>query len=54
MLQSGLQYIVSVIGNAVTREYEIKSEIGSSGLWRIYSGAKKSTGQSATVFVRIP
>ncbi|XP_014248964.1 SCY1-like protein 2 [Cimex lectularius] len=41
-------------GNPVTREYEVTNHIGSAGpglLWKIYSGYKKSTKQSASIFV---
>ncbi|XP_060840566.1 SCY1-like protein 2 isoform X1 [Rhopalosiphum padi] len=41
-------------GNPVTREYEATTHIASAGvglLWKIYSGYKKSTQQSASIFV---
>lgn len=51
----GLSQLSSVLpGNPVTREYEIITHIASAGpglLWKIYSGYKKSTKQSAAIFV---
>ncbi|XP_061108574.1 SCY1-like protein 2 [Conger conger] len=44
----------AVMGNPVTREYEVGRHIASSGpglCWRIYSGVKNSTKQEVAVFV---
>ena len=41
-------------GNPVTREYEVTAHVASAGpglMWKIYSGYKKTTKQSASVFV---
>ncbi len=38
----------AVLGNPVTREYQVGSQVGSFGpglLWKVFSGKKKSTGQ---------
>ncbi|XP_046852322.1 SCY1-like protein 2 isoform X2 [Xenia sp. Carnegie-2017] len=46
--------VTSVIGNPVCREYEITNQRGTcgpGGLWKIYDGRKKSTGQEVSVFV---
>jgi hypothetical protein len=40
--------VTSVIGNPVCREYEFTVQTGTcgpGGLWKIYDGRKKSTGQ---------
>ncbi|XP_034945369.1 SCY1-like protein 2 [Chelonus insularis] len=51
----GLSQLSNVLpGNAVTREFEITAHIASAGpglLWKVYSGYKKSTKQSAAIFV---
>ncbi|XP_035281447.1 SCY1-like protein 2 isoform X1 [Anguilla anguilla] len=44
----------AVMGNPVTREFEVGRHMASSGpglCWRIYSGSKKSTKQEVAVFV---
>lgn len=44
----------AVMGNPVTREFEVGRHIASGGpglCWRIYSGSKKSTKQEVAVFV---
>ncbi|KAG9345683.1 hypothetical protein JZ751_008827 [Albula glossodonta] len=44
----------AVMGNPVTREFEVGRHIASGGpglSWRIYSGSKKSTKQEVAVFV---
>jgi len=41
----------AVMGNPVTREYEIGKHVASAGpglLWKVYNGIKKSTRQVAT------
>ena len=40
--------VTSVIGNPVCRDYEFTVQTGTcgpGGLWKIYDGRKKSTGQ---------
>ena len=47
----------AVMGNPVTREYEIGKHVASAGpglLWKIHSGVKKSTKQvqhAVTVYI---
>ncbi|CAB3987180.1 SCY1 2 isoform X2 [Paramuricea clavata] len=46
--------VSSVIGNPVCRDYEFTIQTGTcgpGGLWKIYDGRKKSTGQEVAVFV---
>ncbi|XP_035674782.1 SCY1-like protein 2 [Branchiostoma floridae] len=58
-LQSTVQSTVSsaassVLGNPVTREFEIRNHVASGGpgcLWKIYNGIKKTTKQEVSVFV---
>lgn len=46
----------AVMGNPVTREYEIGKHVASAGpglLWKVYNGIKKSTRQVATTWMGI-
>ena len=43
----------AVLGNPVTREYNVGSQVASFGpglMWKVYDGKKKSTGQVVTSF----
>ncbi|CAG8707455.1 4677_t:CDS:2, partial [Scutellospora calospora] len=40
-----------VAGTSVLRQYDIGEQIASAGLWKIYSGTKKTTGQKVAVFI---
>jgi hypothetical protein len=44
---------LGVLGNAVTREYDIGRETGQVGLWKIHTATKKTTGQRVSVFVSL-
>ncbi|CAG8840591.1 10026_t:CDS:2, partial [Gigaspora margarita] len=37
-------------GASVLRQYNIGEQIASAGLWKIYSGTKKTTGQKVDIF----
>ena len=39
------------MGNQLTREYDIKEQQASAGLWKIYSAVKKATGKHVSIFV---
>eukprot|EP00794_Sanderia_malayensis_P017941 gene17941-19732_t len=44
----------AVLGNPVTREYQIGAQVASFGpglFWKVFDGKKKSTGQDVSVFV---
>lgn len=44
----------AVMGNPVTREFELEKHIASAGpglLWKVYSGFKKTSKQSVSIFV---
>ena len=44
----------AVMGNPVTREYEIVRHVASAGpglLWKVHSGFKKSSRQEVSIFV---
>lgn len=44
----------AVMGNPVTREYELGKHIASAGpglLWKVHSGVKKTTRQEVSIFV---
>ncbi len=48
MLDRLKKTVTSVIGNPVCRDYEFTVQTGTcgpGGLWKIYDGRKKSTGQ---------
>ncbi|RHZ80326.1 hypothetical protein Glove_137g49 [Diversispora epigaea] len=46
------QQVVSfVAGTAVLRQYDIGEQVASAGLWKIYGGTKKTTGQKVAVFM---
>ncbi|KAI1302427.1 hypothetical protein EDD11_005618 [Mortierella claussenii] len=38
------------MGNAITKNYEVGGQIGSSGLWKIHRGTKRTTGQEVAIF----
>ena len=40
-----------VAGTNVVRNYDIGEQVASAGLWKIYAGTKKTTGQKVAVFV---
>ncbi|KAI8050208.1 kinase-like domain-containing protein [Syncephalis plumigaleata] len=42
---------LGVLGNAVSREYDIGRETGQAGLWKIHTATKKSTGQRVSAFI---
>lgn len=44
----------AVMGNPVTREYELVKHVASAGpglLWKVHSGFKKSSKQEVSIFV---
>jgi len=41
-----------LMGNQISRDYDIKDQIGSSGLWKIYHAIKKTPSRQVAVFVR--
>lgn len=41
-----------LMGNQISRDYDVKEQIGSSGLWRIYHAIKKNPSKHVAVFVR--
>ena len=48
--------VTSVIGNPVCREYEFTVQTGTcgpGGLWKIYDGRKKSTGQVLYTYMEL-
>ncbi|CAG8521494.1 7430_t:CDS:2, partial [Diversispora eburnea] len=40
-----------VAGTAVLRQYDLGDQVASAGLWKIYGGTKKTTGQKVAVFM---
>ena len=54
MLDRLKKTVTSVIGNPVCRDFEVtiqRGTCGPGGLWKIYDGRKKSTGQVLCSYV---
>jgi SCY1-like protein 2 len=43
---------INSVTNSITSKYDIKSQISSSGLWKIYQGERKTTGKKVALFVK--
>ncbi|KAG2171698.1 hypothetical protein INT43_008078 [Umbelopsis isabellina] len=50
-MSSALYSFISSITNNITSRYDVKSQIASAGLWKIYSANRKTTGQQVAIFV---
>lgn len=37
--------------SSITGRYDIKGQVASAGLWKVYSGTRKTTGQQVAIFV---
>lgn len=51
-MSSAFYSFISSITNPITSRYDIKSQVSSSGLWKIYQGERKTTGKKVSLFVR--
>ncbi|KAI9271354.1 hypothetical protein BY458DRAFT_509756 [Sporodiniella umbellata] len=43
---------INSVTNPITSKYEIKSQISTSGLWKIYRGQRKTSGKEVALFVK--
>lgn len=50
-MSSAFYSFINSITNSVTSKYDVKSQISSSGLWKIYQGERKTTGKKVALFV---
>ncbi|OZJ04724.1 hypothetical protein BZG36_01781 [Bifiguratus adelaidae] len=48
---SAFYSFVNSLTNSVTSKYDIKGQVGSAGLWKIYSATRKTTNQQVSVFI---
>lgn len=50
-MSSAFYSFISSITNSITSRYDIKQQISSSGLWKIYQGERKTTGKKVALFI---
>ncbi|KAI9353080.1 hypothetical protein BD770DRAFT_139768 [Pilaira anomala] len=50
-MSSAFYSFISSITNPITSRYDIKSQVSSSGLWKIYQGERKTTGKKVSLFI---
>ncbi|KAL0083190.1 kinase-like domain-containing protein [Phycomyces blakesleeanus] len=50
-MSSAFYSFLNSITNSITSRYEIKSQISSVGLWKIYLGVRKTTGKQVAIFI---
>lgn len=50
-MSSAFYSFISSITNTLTSKYDIKHQISSAGLWKIYQGERKTTGKKVALFV---
>ncbi|KAI9008823.1 kinase-like domain-containing protein [Phycomyces nitens] len=50
-MSSAFYSFLNSITNSITSRYEIKSQISSVGLWKIYLGIRKTTGKQVAIFI---
>ncbi|KAH8555690.1 hypothetical protein BGW37DRAFT_145317 [Umbelopsis sp. PMI_123] len=50
-MSSALYSFINSITNNITSRYDVKSQIASAGLWKIYSASRKTTGQQVAIFI---
>ncbi|CAG8554153.1 15971_t:CDS:10 [Rhizophagus irregularis] len=53
MFQQVKTVVSYVAGTSTLRQYDLGEQVASSGLWKIFAGTKKTTGQKVAVFVGI-
>lgn len=51
-MSSAIYSFLNSITNSITSRYDVKSQIATAGLWKIFLGLRKTTGQHVAVFVR--
>ncbi|KAK4512504.1 uncharacterized protein ATC70_003205 [Mucor velutinosus] len=50
-MSSAFYSFISSITNTLTSKYDIKHQISSAGLWKIYQGERKTTGKKVALFI---
>ncbi|CEG63141.1 Putative SCY1 protein kinase [Rhizopus microsporus] len=50
-MSSAFYSFINSITNSITSKYDIKSQISTSGLWKIYKGERKTTGKKVALFI---
>ncbi|KAL7311435.1 Protein kinase domain-containing protein ppk32 [Mucor circinelloides] len=50
-MSSAFYSFISSITNSLTSKYDIKHQISSAGLWKIYQGERKTTGKKVALFI---
>ncbi|RIA86529.1 kinase-like domain-containing protein [Glomus cerebriforme] len=51
MFQQVKTVVSYVAGTSTLRQYDLGEQVASAGLWKIYTGTKKTTGQKVAVFM---
>ncbi|KAL1926285.1 hypothetical protein VTP01DRAFT_5982 [Rhizomucor pusillus] len=50
-MSSAIYSFINSITNSISTRYEIKSQISTAGLWKIYLGIRKTTGKHVAIFI---
>lgn len=50
-MSAAIYSFINSITNSITSRYDIKAQISSAGLWKIYLGLRKTTGKHVAIFV---
>ncbi|CAO3672144.1 unnamed protein product [Rhizopus microsporus] len=50
-MSSAFYSFINSITNSITSKYDIKLQISTSGLWKIYKGERKTTGKKVALFI---
>lgn len=50
-MSAAIYSFINSITNSITSRYDIKAQISSAGLWKIYLGLRKTTGKHVAIFI---
>ncbi|KAI9266814.1 kinase-like domain-containing protein [Phascolomyces articulosus] len=50
-MSSAIYSFINSITNSITSRYDIKAQISTAGLWKIYLGLRKTTGKHVAIFI---
>ncbi|KAI8988969.1 kinase-like domain-containing protein [Pilobolus umbonatus] len=50
-MSSVIYSFINSVTNSITSRYDIKAQISSAGLWKIYQGERKTTGKKVALFI---
>jgi phage-related protein len=50
-MSSAFYSFINSVTNSITSRYDIKQQVSSAGLWKIYQGVRKTTGKKVSLFV---